>query len=102
RARPAAAQRLRGQPARPRERRARGGVRGGAAPRHPGAVAARREPARHPARRVTGSAETLSGLLRAAAGDAPDAEAFRYRGERLTYRDWDGLADRLVGAFAAR
>src|SRR5438094_6630361 len=44
----------------------------------------------------------LGDLLRTAARDTPDAEAFRYRGERLTYRDWDTLADRLAGAFAAR
>ena len=48
------------------------------------------------------SAPTLSDLLRAAAHHAPDAEAFRYRDERLTYRDWDHLADRLAAAFAAR
>src|SRR6185436_2402571 len=42
------------------------------------------------------SAETLSELLRTAAREAPDAEAFRYRDERLTYRDWDGLADRVA------
>ena len=48
------------------------------------------------------SAPTLSELLQAAARHAPDAEAFRYRGERLTYRDWDTLAGRLAGAFAAR
>ncbi len=34
----------------------------------------------------------LGELLRAAAREAPDAEAFRYRGERLTYSDWDTLA----------
>src|SRR5262249_60399477 len=45
---------------------------------------------------------TLGALLRHAAHEAPDAEAFRYRGERLTYRDWDGLADRLAAGFAAR
>src|SRR5438128_6818456 len=41
-------------------------------------------------------------LLRTAAQDAPDAEAFRYRGERLTYGDWDALADRTAAALAAR
>jgi len=45
---------------------------------------------------------TLGALLRHAAHEAPDAEAFRYRGERLTYRDWDALADRLAAGFAAR
>jgi len=45
---------------------------------------------------------TLSDLLRSAAREAPDAEAFRYRGERLTYRDWDTLADRLAAALASR
>ena len=48
------------------------------------------------------SALTLPDLLRVAAREAPDAEAFRYRDEHLTYRDWDGLADRLAAAFAAR
>ena len=38
----------------------------------------------------------LGDLLREAARDAADAEAFRYRGERLTYRDWDALADRTA------
>jgi len=47
-------------------------------------------------------ASTLSDLLRSAAREAPDAEAFRYREERLTYRDWDALADRLAAALAAR
>src|SRR5438445_10309019 len=44
----------------------------------------------------------LGDLLRAAARDAPGAEAFRYRGERLTYGDWDALADRTAAALAAR
>ena len=44
----------------------------------------------------------LGDLLRDAARDAADAEAFRYRGERLTYRDWDALADRTAAALAAR
>ena len=48
------------------------------------------------------NAPTLPDLLRAAAREAPDAEAFRYRNERLTYRDWDELADDLAAAFAAR
>jgi len=45
---------------------------------------------------------TLGELLRTAAREAPDAEAFRYRAERLTYGDWDALADRLTGGLAAR
>src|SRR5262249_17910252 len=45
---------------------------------------------------------TLGDLLRHAARDTPDAEAFRYRAERLTYRDWDALADRLAAGLAAR
>src|SRR5947209_17399636 len=48
------------------------------------------------------TAATLPDLLRAAARRAPEAEAFRYRDERLTYRDWDALADRLAAALAAR
>src|SRR3989454_7128456 len=44
----------------------------------------------------------LGDLLRTAARDRPEAEAFRYRGERLTYRDWDVLADRTAAALAAR
>jgi acyl-CoA synthetase (AMP-forming)/AMP-acid ligase II len=48
------------------------------------------------------TAPTLSELLQTAAQHAPDAEAFRYRGERLTYRDWDALAGRLAAALAAR
>jgi acyl-CoA synthetase (AMP-forming)/AMP-acid ligase II len=48
------------------------------------------------------TAATLPDLLRTAARAAPDAEAFRYRDERLTYDDWDHLADRLAAAFAAR
>jgi len=42
------------------------------------------------------TAPTLGQLLRAAAEKAPDAEAFRYRDEILTYRDWDRLADRIA------
>jgi acyl-CoA synthetase (AMP-forming)/AMP-acid ligase II len=48
------------------------------------------------------TAPTLPDLLRTAARQAPDAEAFRYRSERLTYREWDTLADDLAGALAAR
>ena len=48
------------------------------------------------------TAATLPDLLRAAARAAPEAEAFRYRDERLTYRDWDALADRMAAALAAR
>jgi acyl-CoA synthetase (AMP-forming)/AMP-acid ligase II len=47
-------------------------------------------------------APTLPDLLRRAADEAPDAVAFRYRGERLTYRDWDTLAGRVAAALAAR
>jgi acyl-CoA synthetase (AMP-forming)/AMP-acid ligase II len=47
-------------------------------------------------------AATLPELLRTAARTAPDAEAFRYRDERLTYRDWDTLADRMAAALATR
>ena len=47
------------------------------------------------------TAATLPDLLRTAARHSPEAEAFRYRGERLTYRDWDTLADGMAGAFAA-
>ena len=46
--------------------------------------------------------DTLPALLRAAADEAPDAEAYRYRDERLTYADWRDLADRLAGGLAAR
>jgi acyl-CoA synthetase (AMP-forming)/AMP-acid ligase II len=45
---------------------------------------------------------TLPELLRAAADDAPDADAFRYRDERITYGDWHALAERLAGGLAAR
>src|SRR5262249_58282290 len=45
---------------------------------------------------------TLGELLRRSARDAPDAEAFRYRDERLSYRDWDTLADRLAAGLWAR
>ena len=47
-------------------------------------------------------ARVLGDLLRTAARDRPEAEAFRYRGERLTYRDWDTLADETAAALAAR
>ena len=45
---------------------------------------------------------TIGALLRHAAREDPAADAFRYRGERLSYRDWDTLADRLGGALRAR
>ena len=45
---------------------------------------------------------TLGDLLRDAAHRAPGADAFRYRGERLTYADWDALADRMAAAMWAR
>jgi len=48
------------------------------------------------------TAPTLPELLRAAARQAPDAEAFRYRDERLTYREWDVLADQMAALLAAR
>jgi acyl-CoA synthetase (AMP-forming)/AMP-acid ligase II len=48
------------------------------------------------------AAPTLSALLRAAATEAPEADAFRYRDERITYADWHALAERLAGGFAAR
>ena len=47
-------------------------------------------------------AGTIADLLRTAARETPDAEAFRYRDERLTYADWDTLADRTAGALAVR
>ncbi|GIW42013.1 MAG: AMP-binding protein [Candidatus Binatia bacterium] len=47
------------------------------------------------------TAPTLGELLRKAAAEAPDAEAFRYRDEVLLYRDWDRLADSMAGFFAA-
>ena len=47
-------------------------------------------------------AETLSDLLRTAAREAPEAEAFRYRDERITYRDWDAMADHMASGLAAR
>jgi acyl-CoA synthetase (AMP-forming)/AMP-acid ligase II len=48
------------------------------------------------------TAPTLPALLERAAREAPDAEAFRYRDERLTYRDWERLAGRLAAALAER
>jgi acyl-CoA synthetase (AMP-forming)/AMP-acid ligase II len=47
------------------------------------------------------SAPTLPALLHAAAHEAPDAEAFRYRDERLTYADWQALSDRLAAHLAS-
>src|SRR5438876_1319178 len=49
-----------------------------------------------------GVARVLGDLLRTAAREAPDAEAFRYRGERLTYGDWDASADLTAAALPAR
>src|SRR5579883_1351084 len=58
--------------------------------------------ARRQAPRVTPpTARTLPALLRAAARAEPDADAFRYRSERLTYADWDALADRVAGGRSA-
>jgi acyl-CoA synthetase (AMP-forming)/AMP-acid ligase II len=45
---------------------------------------------------------TIGELLRHAAREDPDADAFRYRDERLRYRDWDALADRLGAGLWAR
>jgi len=47
-------------------------------------------------------APTLPELLHAAARQAPAAEAFRYRDERLSYDDWERGADRLAAALAAK
>jgi len=47
-------------------------------------------------------ASTLPALLGVAASTAPDADAFRYRDERLTYGDWRVLSARLAGGLAAR
>ena len=44
------------------------------------------------------TAPNLPDLLRTAAREAPEAEAFRYRAERLTYLDWDTLADHMAAA----
>jgi acyl-CoA synthetase (AMP-forming)/AMP-acid ligase II len=51
---------------------------------------------------VTLAAETLPELLRAAATTAPQADAFRWNDERITYADWRALSDRLAGGLAAR
>jgi len=45
---------------------------------------------------------TIGALLRHAAREDPAADAFRYRGERLSYGDWDTLADRLGAGLRAR
>ncbi len=47
-------------------------------------------------------ADTLGELLRAAARRAPEAEAFRYRDDVLSYADWDRLADEVAAGLAAR
>ncbi|MBM4267516.1 MAG: AMP-binding protein [Deltaproteobacteria bacterium] len=47
-------------------------------------------------------AKHLYGLLDAGATENPDAPAFRYRNERLTYGDWRRLAERMSAVFAAR
>src|SRR5947207_14502397 len=47
-------------------------------------------------------ARVLGDLLRTGGRARPAAEAFRYRGEGLTYRDWDTLADETAAALAAR
>lgn len=47
-------------------------------------------------------AKTLPELLRAAAEKSPEAEAFRYRDERLAYRDWDALASRVGDGLRGR
>src|SRR5437867_4608387 len=52
--------------------------------------------------RIIVRAATVPDLLRDAAREAPAAEAFRYRDERLTYGDWDTLADRVAAGLAAR
>lgn len=43
--------------------------------------------------------QTLGRLLRDVARGEPDAPAFRYREDVLTYADWDRLADRLAMHF---
>ena len=48
------------------------------------------------------TATTLPDLLRVAAREAPTVEAFRYRDERLTYADWNTLADHMAATLAAR
>jgi len=47
-------------------------------------------------------AATLGELLHEAAAQAPNAEAFRFRSERLSYADWDRLADRAAAALHQR
>ncbi len=47
-------------------------------------------------------AETLPGLLAAAAEKNGTATAFRYRDEELTYADWDRLAAEFAGALKTR
>src|SRR5262249_42967946 len=66
-------------------------------PRPRGALSTRAGVARLPV-----PAPTAPDLLRDAAREAPAAEAFRYRDERLTYADWDALADRVAAGLAAR
>jgi acyl-CoA synthetase (AMP-forming)/AMP-acid ligase II len=53
-------------------------------------------------RKTPVSAPTLPALLEAAARAAPEAEAFRYRSERLTYADWAQLARQVAAGLAAR
>lgn len=48
----------------------------------------------------TGS--TLPELLASAAAEAPDADAFRYRNERLSYADWHAPAGRLAARGVGR
>src|SRR5437016_3664145 len=52
--------------------------------------------------RIIVRAATVPDLLRDAAREASAAEAFRYRDERLTYADWDTLADRVAAGLAVR
>jgi acyl-CoA synthetase (AMP-forming)/AMP-acid ligase II len=47
------------------------------------------------------NAATLGDLLTAAARTAGDAPAFRYGDERITYAEWDAIASRMAGRFAA-
>ena len=47
------------------------------------------------------TARTLGALLAAAAGEDPDAGAFRYGDERVSYAAWDALATRAAGGLAA-
>lgn len=46
-------------------------------------------------------ARTLGELLQKAAAAHPEAIAFRYRDELLTYRDWEELSERLAARFWA-